>query len=260
MTFPQRIVAARIPSEPNQRVRAGNSRSRGGAPVLALIGALGLTGCYGPMYAQPYGQPYAPYGQPVYPGTAPGGQYYPGVSPGATFGTPTLENPSSMPNSSGGNAPSYYGTPSSSTQNRPVPDYGDQYYPNSGSSGFDSTTESDSEGFRPPLTGGGVGEISYTREVRDSAGQEYAYDTESHRWVQGIVSYDPRDKTWGIVYSDNPAPNDPYSGYLTLVSNPKLNVLKDGDVVRLEGEVDPTHLDYSSRPSYAVRQITVLSR
>ena len=81
-----------------------------------------------------------------------------------------------------------------------------------------------------------------------------------HRWLQGVVSYDPRDKSWGIVYSIDPSPTDPHSGYLTLVSDSRLAVLKDGDTVRLEGRVAPERFDFSSRPSYEVTAIQSLSR
>ncbi|MBL8850668.1 MAG: hypothetical protein JNG89_13395 [Planctomycetaceae bacterium] len=220
---------------------------------------LTLAGCYSPMYSQPYGQPY---GQPAYPGTmAPGGTYYPGAAPGATLGTPTYSNPSGG-SGVGGDAP-FYGSPSSSTQNRPVPDYPDgQYYPNgaSGSSGFGTTASPATETFEPPISTGGASEISLTREVNNIADEQYAYDTAGHRWVQGVVSFDPRDKSWGIVYSIDPQADDPHNGYLTLADDPRLASLKDGDVVRLDGEVDPTRLDYSNQPSFVVRQITPMSR
>jgi hypothetical protein len=232
-----------------------------GACLLAISAALGLSGCYSPMYPQPYG----PYGQPVYQGTVPpGGMYAPGMAPGTSLSTPTYNSTTPTPDS-GGDAPFY---PNSSTQQRPVPEYNDagsQYYPPAGSTtgateGFNSTTEPAGEDFLTPTTGGVVKETSLSREARDFADEQYAYDTTGHRWLQGVVSYDPRDKSWGIVYSDDPAASDPHAGYLTLVKDPKLAVLKDGDVVRLDGEVDPGRVDFSGRPSYAVRQITHISR
>lgn len=253
MTLTPRWIAVRRKSLDSSRLAAV------GATVLIL----GLAGCYSPMYSQPYGQPY---GQPGYPGGAmqPSGQYYPGVPNGATLGSPTFDNPA--PSGAGGDAP-YYSQPSSST-NRPVPDSGytdsgTQYYPNSGTASGGSsdlgTTTSD-EGFQQPIIGGPEKPISLTREVKSIAEQQYAYDTSGHRWLQGVVSYDPRDKSWGIVYSIDPSPTDPHHGYLTLVNDPRLAVLKNGDTVRLEGRVAPERLDYSSRPSYEVTAIQSISR
>jgi hypothetical protein len=123
----------------------------------------------------------------------------------------------------------------------------------------DLRTASSDEGFQQPIIGGGETNLADPRS-ESIADQQYAYDTAGHRWLQGVVSYDPRDKSWGIVYSIDPQPNDPHAGYLTLVNDPRLAALKDGDVVRLDGQIDPTRLDFSNRPSYAVQQITPISR
>jgi hypothetical protein len=228
--------------------------------ACATVLALGLSGCYGPMYSQPYGQPY---GQQVYPGTMqPGTQYYPGVPGGATLGTPTYGDPGASGSGAGGDAPQYYGSPTSSTQNRVVPDYNDSgtYNPPPGGGSTDASGLGADEDFKPPLTGGEIKESSLTREVKSIAEQQYAYDTSGHRWLQGVVNYDPRDTSWGIVYSIDPSPTDPHNGYLTLINDPRLAALKDGDVVRLEGRVAPERLDFSSRPSYEVTTVTHISR
>jgi hypothetical protein len=218
------------------------------------------------MYSQPYGQPY---GQQAYPGTmAPGTQYYPGVPSGATLG-PSIDTPGAT--GTGGDAPMFYGAPNSSTQNRFVPDAGytdgsGVYSPGTGTASGGSTgasdlgTTSSDEGFQPPIQSGEEKPISLTREVKSIAEQQYAYDTSGHRWLQGVVSYDPRDKSWGIVYSIDPAPTDPHAGYLTLVDDPRLAALKDGDTVRLAGRVAPERLDFSRRPSFEVSTITHISR
>ena len=254
MTLLPRWIAVRR----RLRLRAGL------ASPLSLLAILTLAGCYSPMYSQPYGQPY---GQPAYPGTmAPGGTYYPGTAPGTSLGAPQTYGTPSGGSGVGTDAP-FYGSPSSSTQNRPVPDYPDgQYYREGGtpatgtsSSGFDTTTAPETEHFQEPIPAN-ARETSLTREVNNIADEQYAYDTAGHRWVQGVVSYDPRDKSWGIVYSIDPQADDPHNGYLTLANDPRLVALKDGDVVRLDGEVDPSRLDYSNQPSYVVRQITPMSR
>lgn len=238
------------------------------SPLLLLAAATLLpAGCYSPMYTQPYGYP-------TYPGTIqPGAPYYPGaVTPGATLGAPTFEGGAS-PSPGGGNAP-FYGS-GSNTGNRPVPDYpggtSDPYYQNPGAStggasggaawsidaesgGFDAASEQ----FHPPVTN--ARDISLSREVKAISELPYAHDTSDHRWLQGVVSLDPRDKSWGIVYSFDPEPTDPYAGYLTLADDPRLKALKDGDVVRLEGEIDASQRDSLNRPMYVVRTITPMSR
>jgi hypothetical protein len=251
-------------------------------------------GCYGPMYSQPYGYPTypgQPAGTPYYPGgtVAPGGTI---LGPGS--GTPTFDG--SGAGSSGGNAPLYNsgsGAGGTDTSNRPVPNYDDPrsggpYYTNPNStSGQPGSTARDRLGNVPgdlephPAAGGNTGSsptggfdagnpgdafekpidtnanpISLSREVTSAATPRYGYDSTGHAWLQGVVSFDPQDRTWGIVYSVNPDAQDPFAGYLTLAHDPRLSTLHDGDVVRLDGQVDPVARDHFGRATYLVSRIT----
>lgn len=253
-----------------------------------------LAGCYGPMYNQPYGYPTYPGqpGSPYYPGGT--------VAPGGTMlgpGTPTFDSNSG---SSGGNAPPFNsgssGSGSTDTSNRPVPEYrdpvgGSPYYtepkgaggqagagsperignrpgelePNPATGGgggsgttLDFGTEGTNERFEPPIDPN-ASPISFQRDVT-AVDPRYGYDPDGHDWLQGIVSFDPQDRCWSIVYSLNPDPADPYAGYLTLAQDPRFEVLRDGDVVRVEGQVDPVARDQTGRAVYLVSQLSPAGR
>jgi hypothetical protein len=251
-------------------------------------------GCYGPMYSQPYGYPTypgQPAGTPYYPGgtVAPGGTI---LGPGS--GTPTFDGSgSSGGNAPLYNGNSGSSTGGSDTSNRPVPNYPDPaggsspYYTgpggtsgqtgapsrdrigsasgdlephpaaggNSGSAPAGSDWNDNSGEFQTPIDTD-ANPISLSREVTSAAMQRYGYDPSGHAWLQGVVSFDPQDRTWGIVYSVNPDTQDPYAGYLTLAHDPRLSTLHDGDVVRLDGQVDPVARDQFGRATYLVSRIT----
>ncbi len=252
-------------------------------------------GCYGPMYNQPYGYPTYPGqpGTPYYPGgtVAPGGTI---LGPGS--GTPTFDGNSggNAPLYNGNSGSSTGGT---DTSNRPVPNYTEPaggsspYYTPGGTSGQTGATSRDRLGSAPggvepnPAAGGNTGSspaggfdpgnsgdlfekpidtnanpISLSREVTSVATPRYGYDPAGHAWLQGVVSFDPQDRCWSIVYSLNPDPADPYAGYLTLAHDPRFEVLRDGDVVRVEGQVDPVARDQTGRAVYLVSQLSPAGR
>jgi hypothetical protein len=244
---------------------------------LPIAGGFLLScGCYSPMSGQPQFQSYPGQMQPgtVYPGTVYPGSTYPGgtYSPGTPTYTPTPD---------GGNAPYYDSGTSSNTGNRPVPDYDDAatspYFPDSGtasSPNWDtpgaaaspSPTPSGTspfgdtaEDFHEPIPAG-TEPISFERDVTSLTRLPYGYDPAQHQWVQGVVSYDARQQAWGIVYNINPDPADPHAGYLTLGDDPRLASLKDGDVIRVDGEVDPSRPDMYNRATYEVSRITPISQ
>ncbi|REJ73335.1 MAG: hypothetical protein DWQ34_04865 [Planctomycetota bacterium] len=268
---------------------AGRRHQRLALSAVFSTTALILSGCYGSHYGQPYGYPAGPgavpQGAPIYQGTpAP----YQGT-PAPYLGEPTYDS-GTAPN---GGDPYYNSNPTNNTGNRPVPDYDDAgsspYFGDPGGSassssspgvlgsnpdlgtstpstptggdGFDSSFGADDfgsdEDFQKPIDG--FNEISFERDVTSVSRLPYAHDVAGHRWVQGMVSYDPQDRSWGIVYSINPDRADPYAGYLTLANDPRFSSLKDGDIVRLDGEVDPTRTDHFGRPSYVVAKITPMS-
>jgi hypothetical protein len=116
-------------------------------------------------------------------------------------------------------------------------------------------TENAGERFEPPIDTN-ANPISLSREVSAATSPRYGYDPNGHAWLQGVVSFDPRDRTWGIVYSVNPDVQDPFAGYLTLAHDPRFGTLHDGDVVRVDGQVDPLSRDGTGRAMYLVSQIT----
>lgn len=249
-------------------------------------------GCYGPMYNSPYGYPTypgQPGGTPYYPGgtVAPGGTI---LGPG----TPTFDNGTGPSGGNAPYYNSNPGTGGTDTSNRPVPNYGDPtsggpYYTAPGGTGGQAGAAGrDRLGNVPgdlephPAAGGSSGSspaggfgnenpgelnfeppidtnanpISLSREVTSAAAPRYGYDPNCHAWLQGVVSFDPQDRTWGIVYSVNPDAQDPYAGYLTLAQDPRFSTLHDGDVVRVDGQVDPVARDQFGRATYLVSRIT----
>lgn len=254
-------------------------------PALALplaAAAMLSTGCYGPMYNNPYGN------TPMYPGTtSPGPFYAPGtMSPGGatlgapTFGNPTPVAPGSAGSGGGGDAP-FYGSGSSTSNTSghvPVPNYPDvpspYYPPSAGGAGTsntglnsvpsgrsvtpaagnsdnpfgDSGQASDSlDLFEKPTVSGR--EISFTRDVTDAA--SYGHDPQ-FRWLRGVVSRDPQDGSWGIVYSINPDRADTNGGFITLAGPKHVAGLKEGNFVRVEGRVDPATRDRFGKATYLV--------
>ena len=70
----------------------------------------------------------------------------------------------------------------------------------------------------------------------------YGYDPK-FQWIKGVVDFDEPSGTWVIMYDDNPSASDEFGGELALGSSPKLNGLKPGDKVRIEGSFDPDRKD-----------------
>ncbi|MEW4530844.1 MAG: hypothetical protein ACF8PG_10840 [Maioricimonas sp. JB045] len=83
----------------------------------------------------------------------------------------------------------------------------------------------------------------------------FAYDATNYRWLRGTVSYDQKDRSWSIVYSIDPEQDDPYAGALTLVGTPNLQGLKDGEVVTVQGQLDPVVRDRFGKSAYLVNQV-----
>ena len=78
------------------------------------------------------------------------------------------------------------------------------------------------------------------------------------KMLRGVVSRDPADGTWGIIYDDNPTPDDQLAGHITLAKSPHLADFKDGDIVELQGEVDTIARDALGKPVYLIRNATKL--
>ena len=255
------------PSRCDQHFRVSLAR-RFARAAAALAGSMLISaGCYSPGYQQPYGYNSYPPAYQTYP--APGypvdGTMQPGYGGGTTLGTPTYDNTQPTP-SGGGDAP-YYGSPMGSTGNRPVPDsgYGDvsgtSYIEGSGGAGGADWTDpstipaGDTEQYQPPID---ANPISFERDVSAVSKTPYGFAPD-YSWIQGVVSYDQRQSSWGIVYDINPQHADPHSGYLTLAADPRLESLKNGDAVRLQGRLESSARDPRDRPLYAVETVTPIS-
>jgi hypothetical protein len=87
-----------------------------------------------------------------------------------------------------------------------------------------------------------------------SFGHEPAY-----QWLRGVISRDPQDGRWSIVYSDDPDAADKYAGHLPLAPSPELEQLKDGDVVELRGKLDDLVKDALGKPTYVIADLQRLS-
>lgn len=87
---------------------------------------------------------------------------------------------------------------------------------------------------------------------RTDSRNRYDYDRSSYSYLRGVVDFNPRNKSWNIIYSANPDPKDKYGGSFQLVDNPKLNTLHDGDVVFIQGRVNLQQVDSRGKPKYEI--------
>ncbi len=84
----------------------------------------------------------------------------------------------------------------------------------------------------------------------------YQYDGQDYKWLKGVLDYDPLTKTWSIIYSLTPNPKDKHGGSFVLGAHPDLGALQTGDIVLLEGVIDPLAKDSTGRPIYTVTKVT----
>jgi len=78
---------------------------------------------------------------------------------------------------------------------------------------------------------------------------------EKFQWLRGVISKEPRDGTWSIVYNDRPSNTDKWAGHLSLAPSPKLENLRDGDIVEIQGELDDVVHDQLGKPVYVVSSV-----
>lgn len=83
----------------------------------------------------------------------------------------------------------------------------------------------------------------------------YKYDRKNFRWLRGVVDYDDEAKTWNIIYSLKPDPNDKFGGSIGLLGDNQLGTLKNNDVVLVEGFVDADHRDAFGKPQFRVDRL-----
>jgi hypothetical protein len=116
------------------------------------------------------------------------------------------------------------------------------------------------EPFEPPVDREGkvdtgvvaVAARTVDAKTRVEPPNRFDYDKSSYSYVRGVVDFNPRDKTWHIIYSPNPDRKDKFGGAFELIDSPKLRGLKDGDVVFIQGRVHPKIVDTHGKPKYEV--------
>jgi hypothetical protein len=119
-----------------------------------------------------------------------------------------------------------------------------------------------SAGFGPEVDDGSVpleepARLPAAADAKAMRAIPYDYDRKNFRWLQGVVEQDPKDKTWYLMYSVEPAEDDPFGGSITLVDHPALNGLKTDDVVLVKGRIDHSKTDRFGNPAYRIDEVTV---
>lgn len=84
----------------------------------------------------------------------------------------------------------------------------------------------------------------------------YQYDGQTYKWLKGTVDYDALSRTWSLIYNLKPEISDRYGGSFTLSAHPDLAAFQSGDVVLIEGLVDPKAKDATGRPIYTITKVT----
>jgi hypothetical protein len=84
----------------------------------------------------------------------------------------------------------------------------------------------------------------------------YQYDGQTYKWLKGVVDYDALTKTWSIIYNLTPDMTDKYGGSFILSAHPDLASFQSGEVVLIEGVIDPRAKDPTGRPIYTVTKVT----
>jgi hypothetical protein len=245
-----------------------------------------------PIYQPPNGTYPAPIngGSPYTPGTSPGnGTPTPIFSPTEPGTPPTYDSPAG-----GGSPPPF--NPSAPTGGKVVPPPNDDDDPNryspQGSKGplTPTTSAKESEESTPFAESSGLsrdfleepvvetdqnfvapvvqtsgtddGEVrsanhSMPAATARSAREIYGHDPD-FEWVQGVVEFDEISKTWLIMYNDKPRKSDQLGGELTIADDPLLVRLRNGDVVRCEGTLDPNERDGRDKPLFRITSLRKL--
>lgn len=247
-------------------------------------GNSGYPGSYGGYNGGLYGGESYPSGNFVAPGSGVTPTYVPNGSGGPTPTYVPPNNGSSIPSGSGADRL----VPDPTDPNNPYfPRPNEQFFPPGGTTSItppagtpsnnstpsnsaesplrDSTNRTEFDETRtasiPNRGGRGIQPISMiqpdaTATTGGNGGEKdgYGYGPE-YIWMEGTVAYDQSDRSWNIIYDLSPSPDDEYSGHFALSKNPVLQVLRDGESVRLEGSVDPVEKDRFGKPTYLVTRV-----
>lgn len=103
--------------------------------------------------------------------------------------------------------------------------------------------------------------VSTTRTLATNNGNSpnpYDYDRKNYDWLRGVVDFDERSRTWNLIYDLTPEADDEFGGSITLVDDPQLNVLRNEDVILVEGQIDETQRDELGKPKYRFEQFSRL--
>lgn len=94
-----------------------------------------------------------------------------------------------------------------------------------------------------------------TKKVVTADLAPFAHDPK-FQWLRGVVSKEPDDGTWSIIYADQPDERDKWSGHLSLAPSPHFEKLREGDVVEVHGQIDDVVQDRLGKPVYVVSSLT----
>ncbi len=85
----------------------------------------------------------------------------------------------------------------------------------------------------------------------------YAYD-KNYTWLRGVVEYDKQDNLWHLLYDITPDATDQFGGEVTLIDDSRLNVLRNGEIILIDGHVDDTMRDQLGKPGYRIERFSRL--
>lgn len=90
--------------------------------------------------------------------------------------------------------------------------------------------------------------------------ERFGYDRESYSWLQGTLEFDAKQKVWYLMYSQSPDDDDQFGGEVTLKNSADFKYLRSGQLVRVEGQFDPTHRDRLGKPMYEASRIDLAAK
>ena len=106
---------------------------------------------------------------------------------------------------------------------------------------------SDEDVLPRPLASLATGSSSLIQEGDDSC---FGFDEEHHSWLRGIANYDDRQELWRIQYCT--PEDDFFSGQLSIANSKWMSEVLNGDIVLLEGRIDPAQRDSDGKPKYVL--------
>ncbi|HWL10249.1 MAG TPA: hypothetical protein VNQ76_17730 [Planctomicrobium sp.] len=101
-----------------------------------------------------------------------------------------------------------------------------------------------------PAAAEGVFDLK-ANKVENAVLSAFAHDAK-FRWLRGVVSREPQNGTWSIIYNNAPDATDRWAGHLSLSPSPELERLRNGEVVTLRGQIDNVLKDHLGKPVYVV--------